>query len=95
MAVAVIAPIMAFGIVPGKHAPSDTPYLSPFFMWSLSMSVVWDSYFGRMTVVILVSVGVLWGLIHERVIGVHATRDFYICAGLYGMAMAVVAGIYR
>ncbi|KAK8096169.1 hypothetical protein PG999_014191 [Apiospora kogelbergensis] len=69
MAVAVIAPIMAFGIVPG--------------------------YFGRMTVVLLVSVGVLWGLIHERVIGVHATRDFYICAGLYGMAMAVVAGIYR
>ncbi|KAK8021877.1 hypothetical protein PG990_007015 [Apiospora arundinis] len=69
MAVAVIAPIMAFGIVPG--------------------------YFGRMTVVMLVSVGVLWGLIHERVIGVHATRDFYICAGLYGMAMAVVAGLYR
>ncbi|KAK8054848.1 hypothetical protein PG993_000075 [Apiospora rasikravindrae] len=69
MAVAVIAPIMAFGIVPG--------------------------YFGRLTVVLLVSVAVLWGLIHERVIGVHATRDFYICAGLYGMAMAVVAGIYR
>ncbi|KAK8043879.1 hypothetical protein PG994_012717 [Apiospora phragmitis] len=69
MAVAVIAPIMAFGIVPG--------------------------YFGRLTVVLMVSVAVLWGLVHERVIGVHATRDFYICAGLYGMVMAVVAGIYR
>ncbi|KAK7941577.1 uncharacterized protein PG986_013964 [Apiospora aurea] len=69
MAVAVIAPIMAFGIVPG--------------------------YFGRLIVVLLVSVAVLWGLVHERVVGVHATRDFYICAGLYGMAMAVVAGIYR
>ncbi|KAK8097448.1 hypothetical protein PG984_016587 [Apiospora sp. TS-2023a] len=52
-------------------------------------------YFGRMTVVLLVSVAVVWGLVHERVIGIHATRDFYICAGLYGMAMAVVAGIYR
>ncbi|KAK8084099.1 hypothetical protein PG996_002880 [Apiospora saccharicola] len=69
MAVAVIAPIMAFGIVPG--------------------------YFGRMTVVLLVSVSVVWGLVHERIIGIHATRDFYMCAGLYGMAMAVVAGIYR
>lgn len=42
MAVAVIAPIMAFGIVPGKHAPSNAPQLSPFSMWRLPMSVVWD-----------------------------------------------------
>ncbi|KAK8036535.1 hypothetical protein PG991_001672 [Apiospora marii] len=87
------------------YGEGDDEDESPVISLSLAMAVaviapimafgIVPGYFGRMMVVLLVSVAVVWGLVHERVIGIHATRDFYICAGLYGMAMAVVAGIYR
>lgn len=61
---------------------------------TLTFSVI-PGYLGRMAVVALVALGVLGGLLQSRLIGLHATKGFCICAGAYGAIMAVIAGVCR
>ncbi|KAI0123530.1 hypothetical protein BJ170DRAFT_686799 [Xylariales sp. AK1849] len=71
MAVAVVVPVLTFGVVPG--------------------------YLDRLMVAFLFGLGILGALIQGQmvVVGVHAARDFCLCAGFYGAVMGVVAGVYR
>ncbi|KAI1344388.1 hypothetical protein F5Y15DRAFT_110961 [Xylariaceae sp. FL0016] len=58
----------------------------------MTFSVI-PSYLGRVTVASLVGGGVLGALIQGKVVGIHATREFCVCVGIYGAAMAMLAGI--
>ncbi|KAI1640850.1 hypothetical protein F4809DRAFT_647820 [Biscogniauxia mediterranea] len=58
----------------------------------LTFTVI-PGFLGRMTVVLLVGLGVLGALIQGHVVGVNATRDFCVCTGVYGAVMAILAGI--
>lgn len=49
-------------------------------------------YLGRLTVVFLVGLGILGALIQGQVIPVR-TWELFVCVGLYGAVMAVIAGI--
>ncbi|KAL7619393.1 hypothetical protein AAE478_009932 [Parahypoxylon ruwenzoriense] len=50
-------------------------------------------YLGRLTVIFLVGLGALGALIQGGLVGVRANRELFICVGLYGAVMAVIAGI--
>ncbi|KAI0594004.1 hypothetical protein F4775DRAFT_586434 [Biscogniauxia sp. FL1348] len=58
----------------------------------LTFTVI-PGYLGRMTVVLLVGLGVLGALIQGHIVEVNATRDFCVCMGVYGAVMAILAGI--
>ncbi|KAI5859862.1 hypothetical protein GGS23DRAFT_607285 [Durotheca rogersii] len=50
-------------------------------------------YMGRLTVIFLVGLGALGALIQGGLVGVHANRELFVCVGLYGAVMSVIAGI--
>ncbi|XXH02065.1 hypothetical protein Hte_008430 [Hypoxylon texense] len=49
-------------------------------------------YLGRLTVVLLVGLSILGALIQGQIVSVR-TQELFICVGLYGAVMAVIAGI--
>ncbi|KAI1498001.1 hypothetical protein F5X99DRAFT_420946 [Biscogniauxia marginata] len=59
---------------------------------TLTFTII-PGYLGRMTVVLLVGLGVLGALIQGGSVGVNVTRDLCICTGIYGAVMAILAGI--
>jgi len=55
--------------------------------------VVIPGFIGRMTVVCLVGIGTLGALVQGHVVELQATQETCLCFGLYGMVMAVLAGM--
>ncbi|KAH8668982.1 hypothetical protein BX600DRAFT_266148 [Xylariales sp. PMI_506] len=60
---------------------------------TLTFSVI-PGFMGRMTVVLLVGLGILGALVQARVMPMHASWDFLACAAGYGLVMATLSMVY-
>jgi hypothetical protein len=88
------------------HARVALPHLAIGMAVAILLPIltfpVIPAYVGRMTVVLLVGLSVLSGLMQSGLVrfsgegsAVVGTRDWLLCAGVYGGVMAITAGLFR